>query len=410
MCLAKNINKWIKQPVPKLSLKKKKVPIFDWFCVSSLLFLLRRGGSILFYCCCPVAVVQLPSRVRLFVTPWTAAHQASLSLTISWSLPKFMFIASVMPSSPLILWHPLLLPSIFPSIRDFSNESSVHIRWPKYQNFSFIISLPVNIQGWSPLRLTGLISLLSKGLAEAFSSTIVRRHQFFGILSSLWSKTPAAAAKSLQSCLTLRDPIDGSPTGSTVPGILQARTLEWVAISVSNAWKWKVKAKSLSRVRLLTTPRTTAYQGPPSMGFSRQEYWSGLPYASYICSIRDFHQEVYLTGFSLFSRFYLDLKNKTKTYDVYTIMGQIELWLTFVTYVGDSPGASVVWTSLSLKTAVFSFRDVEIWLGGPRKNNVFLWEGQWGWGRSCLRSFYLPYLELWTLEDLVWILWEGSAG
>ena len=171
-----------------------------------------------------------------------------------------------------------------------------------------------------------------------------------------------------------------------------------------------MKVKSLSRVRLFATPWTVAYQGPPSMGFSRQEYWSGLPYASYICSIRDFHQEVYLTGFSLFSRFYLDLKNKTKTYDVYTIMGQIELWLTFVTYVGDSPGASVVWTSLSLKIAVFSFRDVEIWLGGPRKNNVFLWEGQWGWSRSCLRSFYLPYLELWTLEDLVWILWEGSAG
>ena len=90
----------------------------------------------------------------------------------------------------------------------------------------------------------------------------------------------AAVAKSLQSCPTLCDPINGSPPGSTVPGILQARTLEWVAISLSNAWKWKVKAKSLSRVRLFATPWTTAYQAPPSMGFSRQEYWSKLPFPS----------------------------------------------------------------------------------------------------------------------------------
>ena len=84
----------------------------------------------------------------------------------------------------------------------------------------------------------------------------------------------AAAAKSLQSCPTLCSPIDGSPPGSPVPGILQARTPQWVAISFSNAWKWKVKVKSLSRVRLLATPWTAAHQAPPSMGFSRQEYWS----------------------------------------------------------------------------------------------------------------------------------------
>ena len=83
-------------------------------------------------------------------------------------------------------------------------------------------------------------------------------------------------AKSLQSCPTLCDPIDGSPPDSPVPGILQARTLEWVAISFSNAWKWNVKVKSLNHVRLLATPWTAAYQAPPSMGFSRQEYWSGL--------------------------------------------------------------------------------------------------------------------------------------
>ena len=92
-----------------------------------------------------------------------------------------------------------------------------------------------------------------------------------------WS---AAAAKSLQSCLTLCDPIDGSPPGSPIPGILQARTLEWVAISFSNAWKWKEKVKLLSHVWLLETPWTAAYQAPPSVGFSRQEYWSGLPLPS----------------------------------------------------------------------------------------------------------------------------------
>ena len=87
-------------------------------------------------------------------------------------------------------------------------------------------------------------------------------------------------AKSLQSCPTLCDPIDGSPPGSPVPGILQARTLEWVAISFSNAWQWKVKVKSLSRVRPSATTWTAAYQAPPSMGFSRQEYWSGVPLCS----------------------------------------------------------------------------------------------------------------------------------
>ena len=87
----------------------------------------------------------------------------------------------------------------------------------------------------------------------------------------------ATAATSLQSCPTLCDPIDGSPPGSPIAGILKARTLEWVAISFSNAWKWKVKVKSLSCVRLLAIPWTEAYQAPPSMGFSRQEYWSGVP-------------------------------------------------------------------------------------------------------------------------------------
>ena len=89
-----------------------------------------------------------------------------------------------------------------------------------------------------------------------------------------------AAAKSLHSCPTLCNPRDSSPPSSAVPRTLQVRTLEWVAISFSNAWKWKVKVKSLSRVRLPATPWTAAHQAPPSMGFSRQEYWSGVPLPS----------------------------------------------------------------------------------------------------------------------------------
>ena len=104
--------------------------------------------------------------------------------------------------------------------------------------------------------------------------------------SPILSHAATAAAKSLQSCPTLCDPIDGSPPGSAVPGILQVRTLEWVAISFSNVWKWKVKVKSLSRVWLFTTPWTEAYQAPSSMGFSRQEYWTGLPWPSPILSHR----------------------------------------------------------------------------------------------------------------------------
>ena len=101
---------------------------------------------------------------------------------------------------------------------------------------------------------------------------------FFFFFNQLAAAT--VAAKSLQSCPTLCDPIDGSPPGSPVPGILQARTLEWVAISFSNAWKWKVKVKSLSRVRPSVTPWTAAFQAPLSMAFSRQEYWSGVPLPS----------------------------------------------------------------------------------------------------------------------------------
>ena len=126
--------------------------------------------------------------------------------------------------------------------------------------------------------LSDLFSSVKQALGSSTSLELTQI-RFFLWLSNI-PLYAAAAAKSLQSCLTLYDPIDGSPPGSPIPGILQARTLEWVAISFSNAWKWKVKVKSLSSVRVLATPWTVAYQAPLSMGFSRQEYWSGLPLPS----------------------------------------------------------------------------------------------------------------------------------
>ena len=116
-----------------------------------------------------------------------------------------------------------------------------------------------------------------KNVLNFFSKQTTFHWNWVDLQCSVSFRYAAAAAKSLQSCPTLCGPIDGRPPGSPVPGILQARTLEWAAISFSNAWKWKVKVKSLSRVRLLATPWTAAHQAPPSMGFSRQEYWSGVP-------------------------------------------------------------------------------------------------------------------------------------
>ena len=133
---------------------------------------------------------QLLSRVRLFVTPWTAAHQASLSITNSWSLLKLMSIESVMPSNHLILCCPLLLPpSVFPSIRVFSNESVLRIRWPKYWVSTSALALPMNIQDWFPLGRTGWISLQSKGLSRVFSNTTIQKHQFFCTQLSLESNS-----------------------------------------------------------------------------------------------------------------------------------------------------------------------------------------------------------------------------
>ena len=162
--------------------------------------------------------VQSLSLVRLFATPWTAARQSSMSITNSWILLKLMSTELVMPPNHLILCHPLLLlPSIFPNIRVFSNESALCI------------------------------------VAKVLEFQL--QHQSF---HRMWQSLHAAAiAKSLQSCPTLCDHIDGSLPGSPIPGILQARTLEWVAICFSNRWKWKVK--SLSHVPLVVTPWTAAY-------------------------------------------------------------------------------------------------------------------------------------------------------
>ena len=166
---------------------------------------------------------------------------------------------AIQPSYPLSSPSP----SIFLSIRVFSNESVLHIRWPKYWSFSFSISPPNEYSGLISFRMDWL-DLLAKAISRVFSNITAA----------------AAAAKSPQSCPTLCDPTDGSPPGSPIPGILQARTLEWVAISFSNAWKWKVKVKSLSRFQPSATPWTAVHRAPPPMGFSRQEYWSGVPLPS----------------------------------------------------------------------------------------------------------------------------------
>ena len=136
-----------------------------------------------------IVVVQLLSRVWLFATPWTAAHQASLFFTISWNLLKLMSIESVMPSNHLILCRPLLLLSQSSQQQGLSNASALHIRWPSIRASASATVLSINIQGWFPLGLTGLISLQSKGLSRAFSSTTIQKDQFFGVQPTLWSNS-----------------------------------------------------------------------------------------------------------------------------------------------------------------------------------------------------------------------------
>ena len=173
---------------------------------------------------CPFSSVQSLSRVQLLATPWIAARQASLSITNSRSLLRLTSIESVMPSSHLILWSPLLLlPPIPPSIRVFSNESTLCMRWPKYWSFSFSIIRSKEIPGLISFRMDWLDLLGVQGTLKSLlqhhssKASILRRSAFFTAqLSHSYmttgktiALTAAAAAKSLQSCLTLCDPIDG---------------------------------------------------------------------------------------------------------------------------------------------------------------------------------------------------------
>ena len=186
-----------------------------------------------------ISSVQSLSSVQLFVTPWTAAHQASLSITNSQSLPKLMSIESVMPSNHLILCRPLLLlPSIFPSIRVFSNESALCIRWPKYWSFCFNISPSNEHSGLISFRMDWLDLLEVQGTLKSLlqhhssKASILWRSAFFIVQ---FSHPYITSGKTINrfSCVQLCNPMDCSPPGSSVHGILQARILEWVAMPSS---------------------------------------------------------------------------------------------------------------------------------------------------------------------------------
>ena len=199
-------------------------------------------------------IMMLSRSVLLCQSPLGRQHTGLLCL------PLFAGVCSthvhwvddvIQPSHPLSSPSPALNLSQHQGL--FQWVSSSHQVAQSIGSFSISISPSnMNIQDWFPLGWTGWISLQSKGLSRVFSSATVQRHQFFSTQYFLLSSSHIyAAAKSLQSCPTLCDPIDGSPPGSPVPGILQARIPEWVAISFSNASKWKMKVKSLSHVRPL---------------------------------------------------------------------------------------------------------------------------------------------------------------
>ena len=178
----------------------------------------------------------------------------------------------------------------FPSIPPHAPRKRLRFSWKRCSQFLEFYIRRIRQYGFFFWFLNTIVLRFNHVLTTAFinSSFLVigKLYSFTAwyliyLLLNMWVVSAAAVAKLLQSCPTVRDPIDGSPPGSAVPGILQARTLVWVAISFSNAWKWKVKVKSLSCVWLiLATPWTAAHQAPPSMGFSRQEYWSGVPWPS----------------------------------------------------------------------------------------------------------------------------------
>ena len=188
------------------------------------------------------------------------------------------------------LWYNLLLykrtgkataSNTSPTIFQGQNGLDINI----WEYFYFVLKWPI-CYSWKE-SLSYLKSTkdwkIEMGLQYIHLAKLIRYYNYsehWECTSHTTAASAAAAAKSLQSCPSLCDPIDGSPPGSPAPAILQARTLEWVATSFCNAWKWKVKVKSLSRARLLATPWTAAHQAPLSMGFSRQEYWSGVPLPS----------------------------------------------------------------------------------------------------------------------------------
>ena len=212
-----------------------------------------------FYYVLPISSVQLLSHIWLFVTPWTAARQASLSITNSRNLPKLMYIESMMPSNHLILFHPLLLPpSIFPSIRVFSNESALCIRWPKYWSFSFNIRPSNEHPGLISFRMDWLDLLAVQGTLKS----LLKHHSVGEVM---YGKTYMTTGKTID--LT-------STTYHFFPWSFK--------MDLSSFWFTNhcLLLRHFSRVRLCVTPEMAAPQAPLSLGFPRQEHWSGLPFPS----------------------------------------------------------------------------------------------------------------------------------
>ena len=209
--------------------------------------------------------VQSLSCVRLFVNTWTAAHQASLSITSSWSPPKPISIESVMPSNHLIFCHPLLLlPSIFPSIRVFSNESALCIRWPKYWSFSFNIRPSNEHPGLISFRMDWLDVLAVQGTLKS----LIQHHS--SKASILWHSAFFIVQLSHPYMTTGKTT---ALTRWTFVGKVMSLILIFYLLLL-------ILLSRFSRVRLCATPWTAAYQASPSVRFSRQEHWSGLPFPS----------------------------------------------------------------------------------------------------------------------------------